>query len=219
MLTRTLCRTALFVGVLGIAALPAARADRAVFDTDAGQIVVELDDTGSPASAKSFVTYARDGVYDNTLLHRVVPGLLVQGGEFAVPSADTDLQRIHPQAPVTPFDPDYRGGRPNRRGTLAMARTAAPTSVPTAPTGFFFNLADNPHFDYRRFDKASSIQTPRGEFPVPAGTEVRGYSVIGRVVKGWDVLEALQKAETTEKYPHRHWPVAPVTVQRVQILP
>lgn len=208
---------ALFAALLMSASAASVGAERAVFETDAGQIVVELDGASAPRSAQAFTTYVLSGDYDGTIFHRAVKDLLVQGGEF-LPGPDAGTpRRLQPQRKVPWFDPEFRSKAPNRRGTLAMARGFPGQEENQAPTGFFFNMKDNPHLDYRRFDRASTIPTPRGEQAVPAGAEVLGYAVIGRVIAGMDVLEGIEDADTSEQFPHRHWPTKPVTIQRVRI--
>jgi cyclophilin family peptidyl-prolyl cis-trans isomerase len=68
---------------------------------------------------------------------------------------------------------ESRNGLRNRRGTLAMARLADPDS---ASTQFFINVADNAHLD-------GSPRKP-------------GYAVFGRVTSGWDVVKAIELADT-----------------------
>lgn len=207
------------VVVLVVSGIAVARAERAVFETDAGQIVVELDRANAPRSAEAFMTYARAGQYDGTIFHRVVKGRVVQGGNFLAGPDTGELRRHHPQVKVPRFDPETRSTAPNRRGTLAATRGIPGKDEDSAPVGFFFNMNDNPHLDHQRFDRPATIATPRGEQSVPAGAEVRGYAVIGRVVSGMEVLERIQEAETSERYPHRGFPDTPVTILRVRIQP
>jgi cyclophilin family peptidyl-prolyl cis-trans isomerase len=51
------------------------------FDTDAGEIVAELDPKLAPTTVNNFVALARDGFYDGLTFHRVVPGFVIQGGD------------------------------------------------------------------------------------------------------------------------------------------
>ena len=47
-------------------------------ETNKGTIVVELDGNRAPITVSNFVTYVRDGHYDGTIFHRVIPGFVAQ---------------------------------------------------------------------------------------------------------------------------------------------
>jgi len=52
-----------------------------VLHTSEGDIALALDAGNSPATVENFLQYVRDGHYDNTLFHRVIPGFMIQGGD------------------------------------------------------------------------------------------------------------------------------------------
>ena len=51
---------------------------KAVMDTDAGQITLELFDNDAPNTVANFVKLAKDGFYDGLTFHRVIPGLAIE---------------------------------------------------------------------------------------------------------------------------------------------
>jgi cyclophilin family peptidyl-prolyl cis-trans isomerase len=51
------------------------------FATSCGTFTVTLDQAQSPATAASLVELARNGFYDDTIFHRIVPGFVIQGGD------------------------------------------------------------------------------------------------------------------------------------------
>src|SRR3954467_8825115 len=53
----------------------------ATFDTSKGQIVCELFTTDAPKTVNNFVFLAREGFYDGTVFHRVIPDFMIQGGD------------------------------------------------------------------------------------------------------------------------------------------
>jgi len=53
----------------------------AVFDTEVGEISVELYPEAAPVTVNNFVNLARDGFYDGTVFHRVLEGFMAQGGD------------------------------------------------------------------------------------------------------------------------------------------
>ncbi len=100
--------------------------------TNHGDISVELFDEKAPISCENFRQYARDGHFDGTIFHRVMPNFMIQGGGM-----DENLRSRPTREPIKN---EADNGEPNVRGTLAMARTAV---VDSATSQFFINLRDN----------------------------------------------------------------------------
>jgi peptidyl-prolyl cis-trans isomerase B (cyclophilin B) len=53
----------------------------AIMDTEKGRLVLELFAKDVPKTVNNFVFLAREGYYDGTTFHRVIPGFMVQGGD------------------------------------------------------------------------------------------------------------------------------------------
>jgi cyclophilin family peptidyl-prolyl cis-trans isomerase len=107
-------------------------------ETSHGSFVMELDGPRAPLSVANFLAYVRDGAYDGSIFHRVVPGFVVQGGGY-----DADYAEL----PARDDIPNESGnGLSNERGTIAMARLGTPHS---ANRQFYVNLADNTALDPR----------------------------------------------------------------------
>ncbi len=53
----------------------------ATISTEKGDIVVELFAKEAPKTVNNFVSLARDGFYDGTTFHRVIPNFMAQGGD------------------------------------------------------------------------------------------------------------------------------------------
>ena len=109
-----------------------------VLHTNLGDIRIELYDANAPKTVDNFLTYVRDGFYEDVIFHRVIPGFVIQGGGFT-----QAFERKQTRAPI-PNESDNQ--LENERGTLSMARTSDPDS---ATSQFFINLSDNPPLDYR----------------------------------------------------------------------
>jgi cyclophilin family peptidyl-prolyl cis-trans isomerase len=90
----------------------------ATFHTSEGDIVVDLDTTATPGTVNNFVTLARYGYYDDTLIFRTDPGIdIIQGGGKT--KTDSPGYEI----------PDEASGFTYHAGQLAMAHTGAPNSA------------------------------------------------------------------------------------------
>ncbi|MEO5830884.1 MAG: peptidylprolyl isomerase [Rhodanobacter sp.] len=150
------------------AATPAP-APQVVLNTSQGDITLELYPDKSPKSVANFLQYVRDGFYDGTLLHRAIPGYLVQGGLYT-----RDLQ---PKRTRSAIASEADNGLSNLRGTVAVARGADPSS---GTAQFFFNLVDN-----RRLDFAGN----------QSGL-TWGYTVFGKIIKGMDVVDKIAALPT-----------------------
>ena len=111
------------------------------FHTNHGDIVIKTFDDKAPETVKNFLDYCREGFYNNTIFHRVIPGFMVQGGGFTA-----DMQQKTTNAPIKN---EADNGLRNLRGTIAMARTAEKDS---ATSQFFINVADNAFLDHGQRD-------------------------------------------------------------------
>ena len=120
--------------------------------TNHGDISVELFDDKAPISCENFRQYIRDGHFDGTIFHRVIPNFMIQGGGMT-----EDMQQKPTRDPIKN---EADNGEGNLRGTLAMARTNV---VDSATSQFFINLRDNDFlnhgtrdFGYAVFGKVSA---------------------------------------------------------------
>lgn len=104
--------------------------------TDRGRAVLELADEQAPLHVANFLRYVDTGLYSGTVFHRVMPGIIVQGGGLD--------RQLRPRPTLAPVANESRNGLRNSRGTVAAARTADPDS---ASAQFFVNLADNRSLD------------------------------------------------------------------------
>jgi len=134
--------------------------------TNVGEILIQLDWEKAPISAENFAKYAGDGFYDGTVIHRVVPGFVIQGGGY-----DKSFNQKSTRAPIKN---EWKNGLKNERGTLSMARTANPDS---ATSQFFVNLKHNESLDQ----------------PISGGA---GYAVFGKVIEGMEVVDKIAAMQT-----------------------
>ncbi len=159
-------------------------------ETSMGDIVLRLDSRKAPATVENFLRYARAGFYDGTIFHRVIKGFMIQGGGMT-----PDLKEKRAQAPVKN---EGKNGLRNQRYTIAMARTSDPDS---ATSQFFINTKDNRFLDADR------------------SRDGAGYAVFGRVIQGQQVVDKIEKVETSGKHPvFKDVPVTPVVIRKVVVM-
>ena len=58
-----------------------AKSYTATIETEKGDLVLELFASDVPNTVNNFVFLAREGFYDNSTFHRVIPGFMAQGGD------------------------------------------------------------------------------------------------------------------------------------------
>lgn len=173
------------VGVLGPA--QGAEPTQVKVETSAGNFVMELDGIRAPLTVANFLKYANEGFYDGTIFHRVVNGFVIQGGGYT-----PDMTLKPPRAGLAN---ESGNGLTNRRGSVAMARTAEPHS---ADSQFYVNLADNLALD-----------------PKPTRW---GYAVFGEVIQGMEVVDEIGHRATGNKAGMQDVPVEPVVIRKVTVL-
>jgi cyclophilin family peptidyl-prolyl cis-trans isomerase len=176
---------------LTTAAEAAASNPRARLKTTLGEIVLELYADKAPVSVENFLAYAREGFFQGTVFHRVIPGFMIQGGGL---TADLAQKTTRP-----PIKNEAANGLRNERGSVAMARTMAPDS---ATAQFFINVADNTFLNHRD-------TSPQGY----------GYAVFGRVVQGMEVVDKIVALPRTNVGSYQDVPVKPVVIEAVEVLP
>ena len=159
-----------------------------VLHTNHGDITLELDAENAPASTANFLQYVRDGHYDNTLFHRVIPGFMVQGGGM-----EPGMKQKPTRKPVAN---EATNGVKNRNYTVAMARTSDPHS---ATAQFFINVADNDFLDYTS--------------PSANGW---GYCVFGKVSAGKDVVDKITAVPTATTGFHQNVPRDDVVILKAE---
>lgn len=160
-----------------------------VLNTNYGPITLELDSEHAPKTVENFLTYAREGHYDNTIFHRVINGFMIQGGGFSPGMKQKDTH--------APIKNEANNGLKNTTGTIAMARTNDPHS---ASSQFFINVADNDFLNFKS-------ETPQGW----------GYAVFGKVTDGMDVVNKIKGVKTGSSGFHQDVPKEDVVIQSVTV--
>jgi peptidyl-prolyl cis-trans isomerase B (cyclophilin B) len=115
--------------------IDADRPYQAVVRTEHGEISIELLPSVAPSTVNNFVYLARDGFYNETTFHRVVPGFLAQAGDPGGSGRGGPGYRF----------PDEISETACLRGTVGMANAGPNTNG----SQFFILLADSPQLNGR----------------------------------------------------------------------
>ncbi len=158
--------------------------------TSQGDIVIALDTERAPGTTSNFLEYVADGFYDGTIFHRVIEGFMVQGGGF-----EAGMQQKKTREPI---QNEADNGLSNKKGTIAMARTADPHS---ASAQFFINCSHNDFLDF----KAKS-------------RDGWGYCVFGEVVEGMEVVTGIEGTSTGSKAGHGDVPIEDIIIDKAEAL-
>ncbi|ATD05970.1 MULTISPECIES: peptidylprolyl isomerase [Pseudoalteromonas] len=143
----------------------AANATIVEFQTSHGSFQVNLFDESTPKTVENFLKYVDNGRYSDTVIHRVIPDFVVQGGGFKY-EGDVPLDAIATYDAVK-NEPKWS----NVKGTIAMAKVA--NRPDSATSQWFFNLVDN----------SKNLDVDNG-----------GFTVFGQVTgDGMEILAAIAK--------------------------
>ncbi len=159
-------------------------------ETSQGEILLELDATKAPETVANFLEYVREGHYDGTVFHRVIPGFMIQGGGM---TAD-----LKPKKTRSPIKNEAANGLQNLPGTVAMARTQV---VDSATSQFFINTADNAFLNHSGSSPAAF-----------------GYAVFGTVTAGMETVRTIEQVATGSRAMHQDVPKEAVVIQRAILL-
>lgn len=116
----------------------AAAAPRVLLDTEAGPILLELDDVRAPRSTTNLLRYVNAGFYDGLVFHRSVKDFVIQAGRLD--------EQARSRSPTFPAIASEAGnGLSNTYGTVAMA--LAGSDVNSGRSEFFINTGNNTSLD------------------------------------------------------------------------
>jgi peptidyl-prolyl cis-trans isomerase A (cyclophilin A) len=179
----------LFVGACSgeASAPPDARPDvgdkpEVVLSTSLGDMVVRLEPVEMPNTTANFLAYVDSGWYDGTLIHRVDPDWVIQGGGYTT--------GLVPKDGMDPIALETSDLVPHVHGAISMARTSDPDS---ATSQWFI------------------VHWPHDGAPPQAQLD-GAYAAFGNVIEGLDVLDAIAGVSTGTVGGLENVPIEEVTV-------
>ncbi len=152
------------------------------------EIEIELYRDKAPITVKNFLGYVKRGHYNGLVFHRVIKGLMIQGGGFK-----PGMKQIQPARFIRN---EANNGSKNTIGTIVMARTPDPHSA-----GAFINTNNNTNLDYR--DKTDSGW---------------GYAVFGKVITGMQTVRCIETSRTHRMGYYSNVPVKNITILKASVL-
>ena len=132
-----------------------------------GQIVIDLADHKAPKHVAQIVALAKEGAYDDVVFHRVIDGFMAQTGDVQHGKQGGDTAMAGMGGSELPDLAAEFSDVSFQQGTVGMARSQDPNS---ANSQFFIDLAPATFLDGQ-------------------------YTVVGQLVDGWDVLNAVKKGD------------------------
>jgi peptidyl-prolyl cis-trans isomerase A (cyclophilin A) len=163
--------------------------------TSAGEIDMTVDRVHAPKTAANFLAYVRHGAFTNGRFFRTV---LTQPdnqprNRVKIDVIQADNRPGFSSGPPVAFEATSATGLRHRDGTVSMARN---TALNTATTNFFICIGDQPGLDDGGRRSADH----------------RGFAAFGQVVRGMDVVRAIQHA------PHAQQQLTPpIVIRRAEI--
>jgi len=153
------------------------------FSTSEGVIVIQLDSSAAPKHAENFKKLVKDGFYDGTTFHRVIPGFMIQGGD---PLSKDQAKRAEHGTGGPGYTIPAEIGKKHKRGSVAAARQGDPVNPKRESSGsqFYICVVDTSFLDGQ-------------------------YTVFGEVVEGMDVADKI----VAKPRDPRDNPKEPVTVK------
>ncbi|MHC4676086.1 MAG: peptidylprolyl isomerase [Planctomycetota bacterium] len=140
------------------------------FETTMGTFIIELFSYQAPQSANNFLQYVEEGYYENTIFHNVLKDLYVNCGTLSPDLvANEDKQLVN----------ESNNGLTNIRGRVSLY---GPPDIATSLPALLINIGSNNDID---FDLESGERAP--------------FTVIGRVIQGMNVLDAINNLPIISK--------------------
>ena len=149
-------------------------------ETDAGEMVVEVDVEHAPISGCNFLSYVSTGKYDNGSFFRTVVA--------ATNDKPNPIDVIQAATPAGSDDPGFGPvvlertrdtGLRHLAGTISLARDGPDT----ATSSFFIVTQDTPSLDF------GGMRHPDGQ----------GFAAFGLVISGMEIIQAIHSAPAEDE--------------------
>lgn len=169
------------------------------FKTSLGTFEVNLFDETTPETVANFLKYVEAGSYNNSVIHRMVPDFIVQGGGFRY-TGQLPIKAI-PANPAVKNEPKWS----NRRGTIAMAKIGG---LPDSATNqWFFNIKDN----HANTTGGVGLDAQNGGFTVFGQVSAQGLEILDQIAK----LKRFNMGGAADTIPLRNYTAADAAAAKI----
>ena len=165
--------------------------------TKYGDMVAELYDE-TPIHRDNFIKLVKEGFYDGTLFHRVIPGFMIQGGDPASKD-DTPNTKIGSGGPGYTLPAEFNPQFFHKKGVLAAARMGDAVNPNKESSGSQFYIVEGQVYDNNTIDlfaKRMGVELSLAQ--KKAYTTVGGtphldadYTVFGELVEGLEIISKI----------------------------
>jgi peptidyl-prolyl cis-trans isomerase A (cyclophilin A) len=177
----------------------ASQRPQVLFETEAGEIVIEVETERAPVTAANFLRYVDAGHYADGVFHRTVTPRNQPSSPVKIEVVQAGINPALGRGlyPAIMLERTSQTGLRHLDGVLSMARE----KPDTATSDFFICIGDQPALDF------GGGRNPDGQ----------GFAAFGRVVRGMDVVRRIQesKAEGQKLVP----PIRIRTAKRLSAAP
>jgi autotransporter-associated beta strand protein len=140
-----------------------------IFGDQVSSYQIQLFDNEAPITVANYLKYVNNNAYNNTIIHRDVPGFIIQGGGFKTQVSNNTVTGLTPIPTYGTIQNEFDSSRSNVRGTIAMAKLGSDPN--SATSQWFINLADN----------SSNLDSQNGGFTVFGQVAGEGMTLVDAV--------------------------------------
>lgn len=190
----------IFIGVNSHAQKKTNKEYKVKISTDLGDMIVKLYNE-TPGHRDNFIQNIKDGVYDGSLFHRVIPAFMAQGGDPASIGADATKRIGADKCGTIPAE--INRSFFHKKGALAAARIADQNNPERKSSACQFYIVDGYKFNDERLDNLENAnykfpEKNRAFYKAMGGYPALDmqYTIFGEVIEGLEVIDIITAMRT-----------------------
>lgn len=168
-------------------------------ETEFGNMIAILYNA-TPQHRDNFLKLSEENFYNNLLFHRVINGFMVQGGDPESRNAAAGMP-LGSGGPGYQIPAEFVDSLVHIRGALAAARTNNPKKESSGSQFYIVHgkPVNKQQLDYLEANKGLKYSAEQRKIYMETGGTPfldKEYTVFGRIVKGFDVLDKIATTKT-----------------------